>query len=210
MENRKIAIVHSNAAVTAIAMGLLRKERSWDIVDAYPSIASALPPMSAAPPSLLMVEFRGRGQSFMRWMKEIRGASPRTRVLLIAAPPASLPFPELAKAGISGCLLEQDLPSRLCLSITEIEAGGFPISSFAPTNLTRLASTGDGGTQLADLTDRERECLELLCSGLLYKEIASAMNVAYETVRSYLRNIYRKLNVRTRTEAVIKLMGRPT
>ena len=57
------------------------------------------------------------------------------------------------------------------------------------------------------LTAREREVLELLAKGSLYKEIAAALGVTIDTVRTHLRNIYEKLHVHSRTEAVVKYLG---
>jgi DNA-binding NarL/FixJ family response regulator len=58
-----------------------------------------------------------------------------------------------------------------------------------------------------NLTPRETQILELLAKGSLYKEIAWDLGIGFETVRSHIDNIYNKLHVRTRTEAVVKFLG---
>ena len=61
---------------------------------------------------------------------------------------------------------------------------------------------------MANLADREREVLDLLAQGLMYKEIADKLGIGFETVRTYVRRIYEKLQVRSRTEAVAKALRR--
>ncbi|MBK1828851.1 helix-turn-helix transcriptional regulator [Haloferula rosea] len=83
----------------------------------------------------------------------------------------------------------------------------------AQSRRRRKAIMNDPTTTLAiieyDLTPRETEILEQLVKGSLYKEIASDLGIGVENVRTHLRNIYAKLHVRTRTEAVVKYLGGP-
>jgi len=58
------------------------------------------------------------------------------------------------------------------------------------------------------LTSREKQIIDLLVKGALYKEIASELGIGVETVRTHLHKVYKKLHVRTRTEAVVKYLGR--
>jgi DNA-binding NarL/FixJ family response regulator len=62
--------------------------------------------------------------------------------------------------------------------------------------------------ELAELSEREQQVLDLLAQGLIYKEIAEKLAISYETVHTYIRRIYEKLQVRTRTEAVAKFLQR--
>jgi DNA-binding NarL/FixJ family response regulator len=71
----------------------------------------------------------------------------------------------------------------------------------------RVAPAPSGG-ELAELSEREQQVLDLLAQGLIYKEIADKLNIGYETVHTYIRRIYEKLQVRTRTEAVAKFLQR--
>jgi len=71
-------------------------------------------------------------------------------------------------------------------------------------------STGQqqAANELSELSEREQQVLDLLAQGLIYKEIADKLSISYETVHTYIRRIYEKLQVRTRTEAVAKFLQR--
>ena len=70
------------------------------------------------------------------------------------------------------------------------------------------AAPAPAGGELSELSEREQQVLDLLAQGLIYKEIADKLNIGYETVHTYIRRIYEKLQVRTRTEAVAKFLQR--
>ena len=71
-----------------------------------------------------------------------------------------------------------------------------------------VAPAPAAGGDLAELSEREQQVLDLLAQGLIYKEIAEKLGISYETVHTYIRRIYEKLQVRTRTEAVAKFLQR--
>jgi DNA-binding NarL/FixJ family response regulator len=78
------------------------------------------------------------------------------------------------------------------------------VSSFQRPGATAAAGAGD----MSELSEREQQVLDLLAQGLIYKEIADKLAISYETVHTYIRRIYEKLQVRTRTEAVAKFLRR--
>jgi DNA-binding NarL/FixJ family response regulator len=78
------------------------------------------------------------------------------------------------------------------------------VQSFQKPVAPAVATGGD----LAELSEREQQVLDLLAQGLIYKEIADKLQISYETVHTYIRRIYEKLQVRTRTEAVAKFLQR--
>jgi DNA-binding NarL/FixJ family response regulator len=167
-----------------------------------------LPFLIENPPMVLLVEVCEPDASFMSLLRQFRDACPGSSVLVVAESARSLPVPDLVKGGVSGYLLERDISSRLCSSMVEAAEGGFPVSSFLTKTLLQQRDSG-GASQsvLSRLTTRELECLRLLADGLFYKEIASTLGVHHETVRTHIRRLYRKLDVRTRTEAVVRFLA---
>ena len=96
-------------------------------------------------------------------------------------------------------------------AIREMQRGGSPMT----THIARLVvqsfqktKAPSSGGDLAELSEREQQVLDLLAQGLIYKEIAEKLSIGYETVHTYIRRIYEKLQVRTRTEAVAKFLQR--
>ncbi len=115
---------------------------------------------------------------------------------------------ESLKAGASGYLLKKTAPVKILDAITEVYLGGSPMSGQIARRVINTFQQKDviGGSDL--LTEREKEILRSLSKGLRYKEIASELNIKLETVRSHVRNIYEKLQVQSRTEAINRIRGK--
>ena len=115
---------------------------------------------------------------------------------------------ESLKAGASGYLLKKTAPSKILDSITEVFHGGSPMSGQIARKVIASFQQKDSIDESALLTLREKEILKSLAKGLRYKEIAAELNIGLETVRTHARNIYEKLQVQSRTEAINKIMGK--
>ncbi|MFI5297794.1 MAG: response regulator transcription factor [Polyangiales bacterium] len=112
------------------------------------------------------------------------------------------------RAGAVGYLLKDDLHARLIAGLDDLIAGGSPMSpSIARRVLAAFAPAPKLPSEKA-LTPREIEVAELLASGATYDEIGSALSVSANTIRTYIRSIYGKFQVSTRTEAVLEAMRR--
>jgi DNA-binding NarL/FixJ family response regulator len=113
------------------------------------------------------------------------------------------------KAGASGYLLKNTPPDKILASITDIHQGGSPMSGqIARKVLQSFVKQSPNAMQLSSLTQRENEILNFLAKGYRYKEIASKLFISTETVRTHIRNIYEKLQVESRTEALNKLYNK--
>jgi DNA-binding NarL/FixJ family response regulator len=111
------------------------------------------------------------------------------------------------KAGASGYLLKRTASARLLEAIQDVHAGGSPLT---PQLARRLVQYFSGPPRneaaVSRLTPGEREFLSQLAQGYAYKEIAGRMDISIDTVRSYVRTVYEKLHVHSRTEAVVKFL----
>ena len=117
-------------------------------------------------------------------------------------------FQSLA-AGASGYLLKQTPPAKLLDAIQDVYQGGSPMSGeIARKVVQSFQHPLLSGHHFVGLTKREEEILSYLAKGYLYKEIAGLLFISVETVRTHLRNIYEKLQVRTRTEAILKYLNK--
>ena len=110
-------------------------------------------------------------------------------------------------AGASGYLLKRMPPEELIKAIHEVHEGGSPMSApIARSVIQMLRSMPQPGASTDSLTDRQREVLDGLAAGKAYKQIADEMGMSIHTVRTYIRRIYEKLHVHSRTEAVAKYL----
>lgn len=110
-------------------------------------------------------------------------------------------------AGASGYLVKRTSPSELLNAIQEVHSGASPMSGkIARTVVEYFQKQRSAAAQQEPLSRREEEILSLLAKGYRYKEIADALAISFETVRTHLKNIYDKLHVHSRTEAVVKYL----
>ena len=112
-------------------------------------------------------------------------------------------------AGASGYMLKRTKTTELLEAIREVSRGGSPMTTHIARKVVQsFLKAAASANPAEDLSPREKEVLDCLAQGFLYKEIAEKLGISYETVHTYIRRIYEKLQVRTRTEAVAKFLRR--
>ena len=115
---------------------------------------------------------------------------------------------EALRAGACGYVLKHDLHARLPAAIDDALAGRLPLSAGVAGAVLRHLRRGDEGAAAVSLTSAERALLEGLARGLSYEQCARAAEVSVNTVRTHIRAVYRKLDVCTKTEAVLAALRR--
>jgi DNA-binding NarL/FixJ family response regulator len=116
---------------------------------------------------------------------------------------------EALKAGAHGYVLKKTPPAKLLEAIAEVHAGGAPMSSeVAARVVAYFHSPPNPAAEIIELTPRERQILEQLARGFLYREITETLHMSHSTLRAHLSHIYAKLHVRNRTEATVKYLRR--
>ncbi|MCI0540815.1 MAG: response regulator transcription factor [Verrucomicrobiales bacterium] len=140
----------------------------------------------------------------MQCMKHLRALSPQIHVVVLYSDDNSEQVFAALKAGASGFLKIRMDSRQLAEAIDEVRAGDVPISKEAARHLVRHFRPNHPMARRESLSSREEEIFDCLVQGYAAREIATKFALSYETVRSHLKHIYRKLGVRSRTEAVIK------
>jgi DNA-binding NarL/FixJ family response regulator len=112
---------------------------------------------------------------------------------------------EALKNGASGYILKKTPPNKLLEYIQEANTGGAPMTASIATQVLQMfASLNGQHNDQYNLSDREKQVLQLLVNGYSYKMIAAEMYIAIDTVRSHIKKIYEKLQVNSKSEAVAK------
>lgn len=206
---RSIAIVEDDSVLRESFREALNASDSWKVTGCYGRAESALPAIQKEPPDACVVDIQLPGLSGIQLLRKLKPLCPQTQFLMVTVfEDADRVFEALA-AGASGYVLKKDIDSKLLESLDDVVAGGSPMSSgIARKVVQHFQIPVAEPNEEYHLTQREKETLDLLAKGYLYKEIAHEMGVRMETVSFHLGNIYRKLHVRTRTEAVLKYMNR--
>lgn len=206
---RTIAIVEDDSELRDTLADLVSTAATWTISHRFPNAEAALAVLLENPTDLVLMDIQLPGMSGIECVAELKARHPDIKVLMLTVYDNSERVFEALAAGASGYLLKRDVPSRLLESLDEAMSGSSPISSAVARHMFQhfLAKVPSPVGEDWNLTKRETQVLEHLVAGSLYKEIAYDVGISLQTVRFHLHNIYNKLHVRTRTEAVVKYLG---
>ena len=148
-------------------------------------------------------------------VSRLKSVAPDLPVLMLTVYDDSEQVFKSLMAGATGYLLKRTPKDKLLEAIREIDDGGAPMSRQIARRVVQFfqgmkkaPETSAPALEVGTLTEREKQVLELLAKGHAYKEIADQMSISFETVRTYVRSIYEKLHVHSRTEATLKFLGR--
>ncbi len=146
-------------------------------------------------PDVLLLDLHMPGPSALEMVACLFQHCPRIRVLILAASDDEADVPGLVEAGISGCLLTEEPPAAVVQAIRAVVQGGTWFSRQLAEKLARHS-------ELPALTQREREVLRLVVKGMTNVKVAQLLTISETTVKFHLTNLYRKLGVSTRAEAI--------
>lgn len=171
---------------------------------AYPTAELAIPAILETEPDVVLMDVALPGMSGIECVQAIKGQKPDIDVLMLTVHCDDAYVFQSLQAGACGYLTKNTSPARLLDAIHEAHGGGAPMSS----NIARMVvdSFNHFRKPTVDLTRREKEVLEQLCEGKSYKMIADALCISEDTVRHHLKNVYKKLEVNSKSEAVIKAL----
>lgn len=200
----RVALVEDDAVQRAGIVELLAGAPEIQLAGAWGSAAAALEALPALRPDVGLVDIGLPETSGVELVRLLKPALPGTQFLMLTVV-EDVPrvFAALA-AGATGYLLKKDAPARLASAIGELHEGGSPMSGSIARQVVLVfqREPAQASPEAASLTDRERQILDLLAAGRLYKEIGDALDIRLGTVRTYVRRIYEKLHARNRGEAV--------
>lgn len=172
---------------------------------AYGNGESALKKISGHMPDIVLVDIGLPGISGLELIETIKSKIPKIQFMVLTVSEEGDKIFNALKVGASGYLLKSTPPKKIIEAIQDLANGGAPMSR----KIARLVVASFQGVPAVPenpydkiLTNREKDVLQELSKGLLYKNIASELNISIETVKSHCHNIYTKLHATTRTEAI--------
>ena len=191
----RIGIIEDDPTLRLFVTRLIEKRpETFKLLGAWETAEDAVKPCLNEKPDVVVVDLELPGVSGIEWINEISDAPKKVFSAL--------------RAGASGYLLKTSSPAEIADGILQAAEGGAPLSQ----DIARLVIQSfqepveKKKKEIPGLTPRESQILELLAEGLVPKEVGYKLHISYETVRDYLKSVYRKLHVRSRTEAVIKYL----
>jgi DNA-binding NarL/FixJ family response regulator len=201
-----ILIVEDSHSARFRLVSLLDGRNDYRVVASVASAEAALEFMSSHCVDLVILDLGLPGISNEHAVRAIKEASPGVEILVFTvAEEESRVFPVL-KAGASGYSLKTAQPFQIIASIEEIKAGGAPLSPSIARKVLREFQRQPAVTDLKEsltpLSSRETQILELLYRGRTLCQIADTLSISFHTVHSHLKNIYSKLHVNSRSQAI--------
>ncbi|MEM6343703.1 MAG: response regulator transcription factor [Bacteroidota bacterium] len=169
---------------------------------AYESCEEAIPAFLDYKPDVVLMDINLPGITGIEGVKKLKPKLENTDFIMLTIQVDDHSVFESICSGATGYLLKNTPPTTLLRSIKEVREGGSPMS----TNIARKVLTSFRRETESPLTERETEILRQLCDGHNYKVIAESLFVSGHTVRTHIKNIYQKLHVNSRAEAVRKAM----
>jgi DNA-binding NarL/FixJ family response regulator len=204
----RVSIVEDLAEIREGLADLVRSDRELLMVGSFDDAESAVHKLPDLQADIVVMDINLPGMSGIDCIKMIKEKCPATQFMMFTVYENDDKVLQAMQAGATGYLLKRTKPEQILESIKELNQGGSPMSSNIARKLLNIFLHEKKVAKKEVLSDRENEVLQLLADGLLYKEIADRLYIGHGTVRQHLHNIYEKLHVHNRTEAVNKYFDR--
>jgi two-component system response regulator DevR len=200
----RILVVDDHEVVRQGLVALLDRREGFEVVAQAGTVAEAVAEAARFEPDLVIMDVRLPDGSGIEACREIRGARPETRVIMLTSYPDEEAVLSAIIAGASGYLLKQIRGRDLVAALESVGRGESlldPAVTERVLQRVRAAATGSSTDELADLTSQERKILLLVAEGMTNKEIATEVFLSDKTVKNYVSSILSKLNLQRRTQA---------
>ena len=211
-KNVRVAVVEDDENIRGQLAELIEAADNFKLAGAYEDGPSALRGIPGVKPDVVIMDIQLPGMNGVECVRKLKEMLPSVSFLMLTAYEDSERLFESLKAGASGYLLKRTSSTRLLEAIRELHEGGSPMTPQIARQVVQFFSdtskaAKDANPDLTRLTPGETKALHELSQGYAYKEIADHLGISVHGVRNYIRKIYEKLHVHSRTEAVIKYLG---
>ncbi len=202
-----IAIVEDIDEIREGLAALINGAEGFRCVATYANAEAALSDLPDWEPDVTLMDIELPGMSGIECIRVLKAQLPKLQIMMLTIYEDDEKIFNSLAAGASGYILKKTPPDKLLEAIRDLHHGGSPMSGqIARKVVHAFQQRREPNHATAELSKREQEILSYLAKGYLYKEIAAALSLSVETVRTHLHHIYEKLHVHTRTEAVLKYL----
>ena len=202
-----VSIIDDDPDLRESIAGYINAAPGLRCVSAYGTALEALERIPRDRPDVVLMDINMEGMNGIECTLKLKLALPAVNILMLTVfEDTDQIFGALA-AGANGYLLKRSPPAKLLDAIRDVHTGGSPMSAPIARKVVRsFQASPPAADQTTALSDREKQVLDCLAKGLVYKQISEELAISVDTIRTYIRRIYEKLHVHSRTEAVAKYL----
>jgi RNA polymerase sigma factor (sigma-70 family) len=204
-----VSIVEDNDQLRGTLARVIGRAEGFQCLSHYANAEEALKDLPTVCPEVVLMDINLPGMNGVECVRQLKHVLPKTQVMMLTVYEDTENIFNALAAGASGYMLKRTPREELLEAIREVQRGGSPMTTHIARKVVQSFQKAPATSEATEnLSPREAEVLDLLSQGLIYKEISDKLGISYETVHTYIRRIYEKLQVRTRTEAVAKFLRR--
>jgi DNA-binding NarL/FixJ family response regulator len=205
-----VSIVEDDAPARGILKEWISGADGFVCAGVHENAETAIAALPRENPSVVLMDINMPGMSGIECVRRLKPQMMDTQFMMLTVYEDPDHIFKALSSGASGYLLKRTPRAELLTAVKDVHAGGSPMSSNIARKIVQSYQRfNTAPTETDDLSPREREVLELLARGYLYKEIAEALHISVPTVNTHIRRIYEKLHVRSRSQAIAKFTHVP-
>jgi DNA-binding NarL/FixJ family response regulator len=208
----RVAIVEDDDELRANLTDYIGRFPDFKLVSAYADGEAAVADLPRLKAEVVLMDINLPGLGGIECVHRLKDSLPRALFMMLTVYEDNDRLFGSLLAGASGYLLKRASFTEIVAAIRDLHAGGSPMTPQIARRIVQhyqqTQANAQPAEELGELTAHQRAFLEHLAKGYRYKEIADHLGISMEGVRSYVRRIYEKLHVHSRTEAVLKYLGR--
>jgi DNA-binding NarL/FixJ family response regulator len=201
----KLLLYEDNPQLREGLTMLISGSEGFDVLAAFKNCDNIIDEVEAFNPDVILLDIDMPGVNGLEGLKRVRAVNSTVKILMLTVFDDNKNVFEAISNGANGYILKKTPPAKLLEYIAEAQTGGAPMTASVATQVLKMFSSmnADKGEDY-NLSEREKQVLQLLVDGYSYKMIAGEMFIAIDTVRSHIKKIYEKLHVNSKSEAVAK------
>ena len=208
--NITVSIVEDDAPLRGILSEWIRGAEGFKFVGVHENAEAAIEALPQEKPSVVLMDINMPGMNGIECVRRLKPQMMGTQFVMLTVYEDPDHIFKALTSGASGYMLKRTPRAELLAALKDVHAGGSPMSSNIARKIVQsFQRFNTSPTETENLSPREREVLELLARGYLYKEIAEALHISIPTVNTHIRRIYEKLHVRSRSQAIAKFTHIP-
>jgi DNA-binding NarL/FixJ family response regulator len=203
-----VSIVDDDPGLRDSIGEFLKTARGFKCLSAYASAKEALTGIPSEAPDVVLMDINMAEVDGIECTRRLKALAPKVHILMLTVYEDTDRIFKALTAGASGYLLKRVAPAKLLEAIRDVHSGGSPMSGPIARKVVQFFQHGPPPKEEDEgLSTRERQVLQFLAQGFAYKQIGDELGVSIDTTRTYIRRIYEKLHVHSRTEAVVRFLG---